>query len=420
MPIVRRRLLKLGAAALAALGMPCRANAQAYPNRPVRVIVTTGPGGQGDTIARLLAQKLSEALGQTFYVENIGGAGGNIAHGTAARSAPDGYTILAAGGSFVTNPSLYAKNSVRPGQGFRAGFPGLLVAACAGGASFGTGAQRRRARSARAGKSGQVRLRVGRCRHAGASRRRTVQARARCRPHARAVQRRRAGHRRHGRGTCSDCDLGAADRADVREGRVGSRARGHERQTVAGAARCADHGRGRNAARSRHPDRSAGALRYAARDRRASPSSDRHGDDANRLSGSACWSSASSRWPTRPSSSPNGSRRKRQSGARSSVTPTSRYNSRSRSPHAEEHREACVSKHGRRFGHAAILRDAALARLLRMSRRTSKLRLKRLLQPPPWRRRRDRPAGFRPATAAAQWCRGRASSGCASCRRAVR
>ena len=84
----------------------------------MRVIVTTGPGGQGDTIARLLAQKLSEALGQTFYVENIGGAGGNIAHGTAARSAPDGYTILAAGGSFVTNPNLYAKNPYDPVKDF--------------------------------------------------------------------------------------------------------------------------------------------------------------------------------------------------------------------------------------------------------------------------------------------------------------
>jgi len=108
MTLVRRRLLKISGGMLAA-ALPLPAVAQRYPSRPVRVIVTTGPGGQGDTISRLLAVKLSEALGQTFYVENIGGAGGNIAHGTAARSAPDGHTILAAGGSFVTNPSLYAK-----------------------------------------------------------------------------------------------------------------------------------------------------------------------------------------------------------------------------------------------------------------------------------------------------------------------
>src|SRR5262249_7580935 len=75
----------------------------------VRIIVVTGPGGQGDTIARLVAQKLTEALGRSFIVENIPGGGGNIAMGLAARSAPDGYTILAASGSFVTNPSLVAK-----------------------------------------------------------------------------------------------------------------------------------------------------------------------------------------------------------------------------------------------------------------------------------------------------------------------
>ena len=63
------------------------ARAQAYPSRPVRVIVTTGPGGQGDTTARLIAQKLSENLGQSFYVENVVGGGGNIAHGVAARAA---------------------------------------------------------------------------------------------------------------------------------------------------------------------------------------------------------------------------------------------------------------------------------------------------------------------------------------------
>ena len=118
MTIARRRFLHLAAASLAVATAPRRAVAQAYPSRPVKVIVTTGPGGQGDTIARLLAQKLSEALGQTFYVENIGGAGGNIAHGTAARSAADGYTILAAGGSFVTNPSLYARIPYDPNKDF--------------------------------------------------------------------------------------------------------------------------------------------------------------------------------------------------------------------------------------------------------------------------------------------------------------
>jgi tripartite-type tricarboxylate transporter receptor subunit TctC len=103
----RRHLLQLAGATLALA--PPRAAAETSPARSVRVIVVTGPGGQGDTIARLVAQKLSEALGRSFFVENIPGGGGNIAMGAAARSAPDGYTILAASGSFVTNPSLFAK-----------------------------------------------------------------------------------------------------------------------------------------------------------------------------------------------------------------------------------------------------------------------------------------------------------------------
>ena len=103
----RRHLTQLAGAALALA--PSRAAGETWPARPVRVIVVTGPGGQGDTIARLVAQKLSEGLGRSFFVENIPGGGGNIAMGIAARSTPDGYTILAASGSFVTNPSLFAK-----------------------------------------------------------------------------------------------------------------------------------------------------------------------------------------------------------------------------------------------------------------------------------------------------------------------
>jgi tripartite-type tricarboxylate transporter receptor subunit TctC len=102
-------MLRLTGAAIAIPFAARSAQAQTYPSRPVRVIVTTGPGGQGDTTARLIAQTLSENLGQPFYVENVVGGGGNIAHGTAARATPDGHTILAAGGAFVANPSLYAK-----------------------------------------------------------------------------------------------------------------------------------------------------------------------------------------------------------------------------------------------------------------------------------------------------------------------
>jgi tripartite-type tricarboxylate transporter receptor subunit TctC len=78
-----------------------------YPTRPVRVIVPFAPGGPTDIVARLLAQKLSEHLNGQFYVENIGGAGGNLGMGAAARSAPDGYTLLLVSSSYMVNPSLY-------------------------------------------------------------------------------------------------------------------------------------------------------------------------------------------------------------------------------------------------------------------------------------------------------------------------
>ena len=80
-----------------------------YPTRAVRVIVPFAPGGGTDIFTRVAAQKLSERLGQQFYVENLVGAGGNTGTAQAARAAPDGYTVLFAFGSFVTNPSLYAK-----------------------------------------------------------------------------------------------------------------------------------------------------------------------------------------------------------------------------------------------------------------------------------------------------------------------
>ena len=107
MKLARRRFLHLaaGATTLSALCLP--AQAQTYPARPVRVIVPFGPGGPTDLFARLLAQKLSERLKVQFYVENLGGAGGNIGAGRAAQAAPDGYTLLVDGANLVVNTILY-------------------------------------------------------------------------------------------------------------------------------------------------------------------------------------------------------------------------------------------------------------------------------------------------------------------------
>jgi tripartite-type tricarboxylate transporter receptor subunit TctC len=105
-------------------GIPA-SSAQHYPGRPVRVVVGFPAGGPTDAIARIVAQKLSDKLGQQFFVENIGGAGGNTAAGQVGRATPDGYTIMAISTGFVVNPSLYARVPYDPIKDFA---PVTLVA----------------------------------------------------------------------------------------------------------------------------------------------------------------------------------------------------------------------------------------------------------------------------------------------------
>jgi tripartite-type tricarboxylate transporter receptor subunit TctC len=107
MTLHRRNVLQLAGAAAAAVAAPNVVWAQAWPARAVRVIVPFTPGGPTDLFARLIAPKLSDQFGQQFYVENVGGAGGNIGAGRAAQAAPDGYTIHINGGNYVINPSLF-------------------------------------------------------------------------------------------------------------------------------------------------------------------------------------------------------------------------------------------------------------------------------------------------------------------------
>jgi tripartite-type tricarboxylate transporter receptor subunit TctC len=99
------RIVALGAA----LVVSGSAFAQQYPSKPVKIIVPFPPAGVTDIVGRLVAQKLSEKLGEQFYIENIAGAGGNLGMGQAARSPGDGYTILFASSSIVVNPTLYSK-----------------------------------------------------------------------------------------------------------------------------------------------------------------------------------------------------------------------------------------------------------------------------------------------------------------------
>jgi tripartite-type tricarboxylate transporter receptor subunit TctC len=90
------------------------AQAQTYPARPVRLIVSFAPGGSVDLVARLLGQKLGEGWGQQVVVDNRPGAGGNVSAEIAAQAAPDGYTLYISSASLVVNPSLYRKVTYDP------------------------------------------------------------------------------------------------------------------------------------------------------------------------------------------------------------------------------------------------------------------------------------------------------------------
>jgi tripartite-type tricarboxylate transporter receptor subunit TctC len=95
-----------------------KARAAGYPDRTVRIIVPFAAGGPSDLTARLLSQKFGEALGQTFVVENRGGAGSNLGTAAVARSAPDGYTLLVTSSAFVVNPGLYKQCPYDPIKDF--------------------------------------------------------------------------------------------------------------------------------------------------------------------------------------------------------------------------------------------------------------------------------------------------------------
>ena len=107
MKLPRRQFLHLAAAAAALPAVSRIAQAQAYPSRPVRVIVGQAAGSGSDTAARLIGQFLSERLGQQFVIENRPGAAGNLATEAVVRAPPDGYTLLLANGANTINATLY-------------------------------------------------------------------------------------------------------------------------------------------------------------------------------------------------------------------------------------------------------------------------------------------------------------------------
>ena len=109
MTLPRRKFLHLATGAVALSAISSRARAQAYPTRPVRIIVGFPAGGPTDIVARVIAQRLSERLGQEFLVENRPGAASNIGTEAALRAPPDGYTLLQVTSSNAVNATFYEK-----------------------------------------------------------------------------------------------------------------------------------------------------------------------------------------------------------------------------------------------------------------------------------------------------------------------
>ena len=109
MHLPRRRFLHLAAGAAALPAVSRIAWAQAYPSRPVRIIIGFAPGGIAEVVARLIGQSLSERLGQPFIIESRPGAASNIATEAVVRAPPDGYTLLQVSPPAAINATLYER-----------------------------------------------------------------------------------------------------------------------------------------------------------------------------------------------------------------------------------------------------------------------------------------------------------------------
>ena len=121
-PPTRRRIIKAAGVLAAGVAAPTILRVTpafaAWPDRPIKIVVANTPGGPSDIIARMLSPEVGIALGTSMFVENKGGAGGNIGMGYAANAEPDGYTILLTTSAYVVNPGLYNSIPYDPFKSF--------------------------------------------------------------------------------------------------------------------------------------------------------------------------------------------------------------------------------------------------------------------------------------------------------------
>jgi tripartite-type tricarboxylate transporter receptor subunit TctC len=119
--LTRRSIIKTAGALAAGVALPAlhvRSAYAAYPDRPVKIIVANTPGGPSDLVGRMVSAALQQSTGKTFIIENIGGAGGNIGMGQAAKAEPDGYTLLLGTNAYSVNYGLYNKLPYDPYKDF--------------------------------------------------------------------------------------------------------------------------------------------------------------------------------------------------------------------------------------------------------------------------------------------------------------
>jgi len=116
----RSRFLRLAAIFAAGLALSTGAAAQAWPTKPIRIIIPFAAGGVTDVVIRTISPRLGEALGQPIVIENKGGAGGTLGTSQGAKAPPDGYTFIAPAASHTTTPSLYTKLDFDPVKDFAA------------------------------------------------------------------------------------------------------------------------------------------------------------------------------------------------------------------------------------------------------------------------------------------------------------
>ena len=218
----------------------------AYPARPVRLIVPYPPGGGNDTLARLFGQKLTESWGQQVVVDNRPGAGTIIGTQLAARAVPDGYTLLLSSiATHAVAPNLYRNPGYDPVKDFT---PMTLLAIAPTVLCVNPSVPARSVQELIALAQGEARgaqVRVRRQRHAAAHGRRDLREHDGHQAAARSLQRRRAGDRRADRrGDEHDVRYGRVDPA-ARQRREAARARDRPRRAPAGVSRSADFHRGR-------------------------------------------------------------------------------------------------------------------------------------------------------------------------------